>query len=699
MPTGTVTVDGVAYQLATSTAPGQNDNVVALGQTVTVPAGQYIAGYLLAASTYGSTGGTATVHYDDGTTSSVNITAPDWYSGGVGAITAPYRYSPWGTNQHAVALYAVHIWMDPTRTARSITLPTTAAPATNVSSMHVFALSLQPVVAGPAVRVLRAAGTTRRMPHGRGRWAQIVDVTVLNIGTAWVTERSPLTVTVSADGVHTVVPASIRVLGPGEQARVKVGIDSPRLAAGTQIDAEVRVAGRKVRSTVTFPLTAGIPVFEATDASLSQHQAPDWFTGAKFGIFIHWGIYSVPAWAPVGKEYAEWYWQHMNNPKDPTYAYHEQTYGRDFAYDDFIPMFTAAKFDPVAWARLFQKAGARYFVLTSKHHEGFCLFDSAYTDRTSVKLGPRRDLVRELFDAARRVAPKLHPGLYYSLPEWYNPALPWQGHAPQNPYTGAPVPYTGYREVANYQRDVQVPQLEEIVRKYRPEVLWGDIGTPATDRSVLQLYFNQALSTGDQVAVDNRMGLPDYDFTTPEYATSFSLQTSKFEASRGIDPFSYGYNAATPDSAYATADKLVATLVDIVSKNGNLLLDIGPRADGTIPEIMQQRLLEIGAWLAVNGEAIYDTTYWANGAADGNLRFTVRPNEAFYLHSLTAPGSTISTGMPVPIRDSDRVTMLGYRGGPLHWTRNPTGGITIEVPDAAREAGSHVWTFKVSGRC
>jgi alpha-L-fucosidase len=696
LPTGPVTVDGVPYRLAASTEAGQNDNVVALGQPVTVPAGQYVAAFLLAASAYGAAGGTATVHYADGTTSSAEISAPDWYSGGAGVVTAPYRYGPSGTDAHPVALYAVQVWTDPARTARSITLPTTAAPAEGVSSMHIFALSLQPAVAGTAVRLLRVAGTTRRMSYGRQRRAQIVDVTVLNVGTEWVSERSPLTVTVSADGVRTVVPATIRVLAPGEQARVEVGIDSPRLPAGIRVGAEVRVAGGAVDSTVAFALTAGIPAFEATDASLARHQAPDWFTRAKFGIFIHWGIYSVPAWAPVGKQYAEWYWQQMDDPNNPTYAHHEQTYGRDFAYDDFIPRFTAAKFDPVAWTRLFRQAGARYFVLTSKHHDGFCLFDSAYTDRTSVRLGPRRDLVRELFDAARAVAPELHRGLYYSLPEFYHPALPWMGHGPRNPYTGTPVPYTGSREVADYQRDLQVPQLEEIVTKYRPEVLWGDIGYPGTDRSVLQLYFNQGLSTGDQVTVNNRMGLPAHDFTTPEYASSFSLQTGTFEANRGIDPFSYGYNAATPDSAYATTGHLVAHLVDIVSKNGNLLLNIGPRADGTIPEIMQQRLREIGAWLAVNGEAIYDTTFWARGATDGDLRFTIRPDEAFYLHSLTPPGSTVSTGMPVPIRDSDQVTMLGYQGGPLHWARNPAGGITIEVPAAAREAGSHVWTFKVS---
>lgn len=240
----------------------------------------------------------------------------------------------------------------------------------------------------------------------------------------------------------------------------------------------------------------------------------------------------MPAWAPVGQEYAEWYWQHMNDPNDPTYAYHAQTYGRDFDYDDFIPRFTAARFDPRDWIRLFQRAGARYFVLTSKHHEGFCLFDTAYTNRNAVKLGPKRDLVAELFAAAKAVAPGMHRGLYYSLPEWYNPALPWQGHPPQNPYTGAALPYTGYEPVADYVHDFQVPQLKELITRYRPEVLWGDIGSPATDRSVLQLLFDQGLSTGDQPTVDNRMGLPDHDFSTPEYASSFSLQTSKFEASR-----------------------------------------------------------------------------------------------------------------------------------------------------------------------
>ncbi len=143
-----------------------------------------------------------------------------------------------------------------------------------------------------------------------------------------------------------------------------------------------------------------------------------------------------------------------------------------------------------------------------------------------------------------------------------------------------------------------------------------------------------------------------------------------------------------------TTEEVVHSLVDIVSKNGNFLLDIGPRADGTIPEIMQTRLRETGHWLKTNGEAIYDTTYWSRMAQLGeDLRFTVRQNEAFYIHSLTQPGSTLTVEAPVPIRGGDKVTMLGH-DRPLTW-RVRNGSLVIDVPQAARRAGRHVWVFKV----
>ena len=693
LPSGSVNVGGVAYDFPATTGAGQDDNVVALGQTITLPAGHYLSSYLLATSTYGATSGTATVHYSDGTSTTGALGAADWYSGN-GSVVAAYRYSPSGTDQHPVSIYSAQLWIDPAREATSITLPTTAQPAANVSSLHVFALSLQAATAGYAVSIRDAASTTKQITVGHDR-AQVVSATVTNLGDQWIDRAHALTVSVAADGVRTVAPATVSELAPGDEARVEIGITSPGLPAGYPVDGTVQVHGPSVTASQAVHLSVGIPAYQATDASLSQHQSPDWFNNGKFGIFIHWGIYSVPAWAPVGQEYAEWYWQHLDNPNDPTYAYHAQKYGKDFNYDDFIPQFTAAKFDPKAWVQLFKQAGADYFVLTSKHHEGFSLFDTAYSDRNSVKMGPHQDLVGELFDADRKYTPDIHPGLYYSLPEWYNPALPWQGHGPQNPYTGAPVPYTGYKPVANYVTDFQVPQMKELITKYHPEVLWCDIGYPATDRSVLQTLFNQELATGRPSTVDDRCGLPDSDFNTPEYASSFSLQTNKFEASRGIDPFSYGYNSATPDDQYATADQLVDQLADIVSKNGNFLLDIGPRADGTIPDIMQTRLRQIGAWLKVNGESIYNTTYWARGATDGDLRFTVAPNKAFYITSLTAPGDTVTVHAPVPLRAGDTISLLGYKGT-LNWTKSSDGSVVINVPPAARQSGQYAWVFKIN---
>jgi alpha-L-fucosidase len=693
---GTVTLGGVPYDF-----PGTagNDNVVALGQDVAIPHGHYAGAYLLGASSYGQTGGTATVHYADGSTTQASLSAPDWYSGASGAVNASHRYTPTGTDAHPVAIFPLSVWLDPSREAISVTLPKTAKPAAGTPSMHVFALSLQPAVHGYALRVGDAASTTKTMSAGGGkRQVQIVQATVQNLGDQWLRPGHHATVTVNAPGVRTVVPATVNWLAPGDAQRVEVGIEAAHpMAAGTPVSG--RVVARVDRDTSAaqdVTLHVGIPPYEASDSSLSQHQAPDWFGNAKFGIFVHWGVYSVPAWAPVGKEYAEWYWQHVNDPNDPTYAYHAQKYGKNVDYDAFIPQFTAAKFDPRSWVRLFEDAGARYFVLTSKHHEGFSLFDTAVSDRNSVKMGPHRDLVGELFAADRKYTPNLHPGLYYSLPEWYNPADPWMGHGPQNPYTGQPVPYTGYKPVKDYVTDYQAPQMEELIHQYGPDVMWCDIGTPAAPRSVFADFLNHAARQGKQVTYDDRCGIPTHDYTTPEYAKYGDTVVAKWEASRGLDPFSYGYNSATPDSAYMTAEAAVQDLVDIVSKNGNFLLDIGPRADGTIPQVMQDRLRQIGAWLKVNGESVYNTSYWSREASAGDdIRFTVAPNKAFYITSLTRPGDQVVVNAPVPIRAGQRITLLGYHGKPLHWTMSG-GVLKIDVPAAAQRTGRYAWVFKVN---
>jgi alpha-L-fucosidase len=314
-------------------------------------------------------------------------------------------------------------------------------------------------------------------------------------------------------------------------------------------------------------------------------------------------------------------------------------------------------------------------------------------------MGPKRDLVKELFDASERYAPELHRGLYFSMPEWFNPDNPWEGHAPRNPYTLTPLPYTGYTAGKDYVEDYQAAQMLELIDGYDPEIIWCDIGGANDSHDVLAEYFNHAKNRRKpiEVTVNDRSGIGPHDFTTPEYTTYDSVVTAKWEASRGLDPRSYGYNSATPDDQYMSTEEVVHSLVDIVSKNGNFLLDIGPRADGTIPEVMQSRLRETGEWLRTNGEAIYGSTYWARMPQLGDdLRFTVRPDRAFYIHSLAQPGSSLVVQAPVPIRPGDRVTMLGHDRA-LPW-RVRGDALVVDVPAAARRAGRHAWVFKVEWR-
>ncbi|MFJ8487621.1 alpha-L-fucosidase [Streptomyces sp. NPDC094038] len=694
LPAGRVEVDGIPFDFPAATA-GAGNNVVALGQRLDLPKGRYLSALFLTAGSYGTASGTATVHYADGTTSTGGLSGGDWYSVG-GSLSAPYRYQPdGGKDAHSVGIGTSEVWIDPQREAVALTLPVTNPAEAGKTALHVFALSLQPVAQGRAL-ALRDTRSTSSLLDATG--AQSVEATVVNAGTVAILAGDAVSVRVDVPGARTVEPARVHRLDPGEQARVRVGIrNRAGTAPGTQRDGTVAVHGRGTQVTANQgTLTLGTADYQPTGTSLAGHRAPYWFNDAKFGIFIHWGVYSVPAWAPVGVQYAEWYWDQMQDPNNPTYAYHRDTYGPDFAYDDFIPRFTAEKFDPRAWVELFRDAGARYHVLTSKHHEGFALWDTKVSGRNAVRLGPKRDLVKELFEASRRYTPELHRGLYFSMPEWFNPDSPWMGHAPRNPYTLDPLPYTGYTAGKDFVRDYQAPQLLELIHGYDPEIIWCDIGGANDSVHVLAEYFNHAKNRARpvDVTVNDRSGIGFHDYTTPEYTTYADTVVAKWEASRGLDPRSYGYNRQTPDDAYMTTEEVVHSLVDIVSKNGNFLLDIGPRADGTIPEIMQTRLRETGAWLAVNGEAIHGTTYWSRMAQLGDdLRFTVRPDGAFYIHSLTRPGAKLTVEAPVPVRTGDRVTMLGH-GRPLTWTVS-NGALVIDVPEAARRAGQHAWVFKV----
>lgn len=258
--------------------------------------------------------------------------------------------------------------------------------------------------------------------------------------------------------------------------------------------------------------------------------------------------------------------------KDKTYQYNLATYGENHTYDEFIQNFTASAFDPKEWVDLFDEAGAKYFVQVSKHHDGYAIYDlpANVSQRTSVALPPYRNLLQELFDAAAQYQPQMHRATYYSLPEWFHPDYPgfgqWPGGNATNPYTNVTLPYTGYVPVDDYARDIILPQMQALAAM-DTELIWCDIGGPNLTAEFASEWYNQAATSGRQVSINNRCGAPG-DFDTPEYARYDSVQARKWETSLGMDPFSYGYNGATPDDAYITPEGIVTSLVDIVSKNG-----------------------------------------------------------------------------------------------------------------------------------
>jgi alpha-L-fucosidase len=455
-------------------------------------------------------------------------------------------------------------------------------------------------------------------------------------------------------------------------------------------------------------------------ASLDQRPTPEWFLDAKFGVFIHWGVYAVPAWGKVG-EYSEWYWNRMANqkPDNVWWQFHKTNYGANFAYQDFAPRFTAELYDAKQWADLFHRAGVKYVVPTSKHHDGFAIWPSAEASRTwgrpwnSAEIGPKRDLLGELAEATR--ARGLKFGFYYSLYEWYNPL--WKSNR------------------AQYVSDHMTPQFKDVVTRYKPSIIFSDGEWDMSSKDwrseeLLAWLFNES-PCRDDVVVNDRWGKDcrhkHGGYWTTEYAAGLKDAAHPWEESRGM-AFSYGYNRAERIDHYKTGREFIFVLIDLVSRGGNLLLDIGPAADGTIPPIMEQRLLEIGDWLRVNGEAIYGTRFagrscqWTegtrpeqkfgeykvkynvmdqigqrpkNGAAVKQVFFTKKP-DALYAITAGWPGRQLvlrqirATGEPA-------VTMLGVPG--TLKSRLDGDTLTITTPELGPDEAPcrHAFVFKVPG--
>jgi alpha-L-fucosidase len=375
----------------------------------------------------------------------------------------------------------------------------------------------------------------------------------------------------------------------------------------------------------------------------------------------------------------------MGNKDGDTWKYHVKNYGENFKYQDFAHLFKAELYDPDEWAEIFKQSGARYVVPTSKHHDGFCLWQSPHSwNWNSVDIGPHRDLLGDLTKAVRNKG--LMMGFYYSLYEWYRPLF-----------------------MANPERYVlehMIPQMKDVITRYEPSILFtdGEWDHPSDtwhSCEFLAWLFNEA-SCKDEIVINDRWGKETRSQHGGYFTTEYGQvgwgkdlgMARKWEECRGIGA-SFGYNRNESINEYAKTGDIIHLLIGIVSKGGNLELNVGPTADGRIPVIMQERLLEIGDWLKINGEAIYGTHSWRE-ITDGEFVCYTAKDKVVYAISKKFPDREFVLSAPKPSRDVS-VTMLG-KETPLKW-KYEDGKFIIEVPLMSVEEvpSRHAYVFKLNG--
>jgi alpha-L-fucosidase len=468
--------------------------------------------------------------------------------------------------------------------------------------------------------------------------------------------------------------------------------------------------------------------FQPTWESLKNYKVPAWYQDAKFGIFIHWGLYAVPAFD------SEWYPRNMYLKDSKDFSHHVSTFGPQakFGYKDFIPRFKAEKFDANAWADLFRKSGAKYIVPVAEHHDGFPMYNSGLTDWSAMKMGPKRDIVGELAKAVRangmHFGSSSHRAEHYffmnggrefdsdvrdpRFAAFYGPAhagvtdknhAEWAGH-PDKAYL-----------------DDWLARTSEIVEKYHPEVVWFDwwINTKEFEpylQRFAAFYYNDAAKNGYTAAINYKYN------AFPDGAAVLDIERGQLDASRNlfwqtdtsVSVKSWGY---IDGDTFRSPESLITQLVDIVSKNGCLLLNIGPKPDGTIPEEAQKILLDMGRWLSVNGEAIYKTKAWkvygegptkvaggafhdtaTTGYSSQDIRFTTNGSDALYAIAMGWPRDgkvtikSLSEGSANGDIKIKGVRLLGSSER-INWRRDQDG-LQLSVP--SQKTGEYAYVFKIS---
>ncbi len=361
--------------------------------------------------------------------------------------------------------------------------------------------------------------------------------------------------------------------------------------------------------------------------SLSAYEEPKWYKNAKFGIFIHWGVYSVPA-----AIHSDWYARNMYVQGSEEYEHHVKTYGdpKDFPYENFIPMFKAEKFDPKEWIQLFKDAGAKYFMPVAEHHDGFQMYESELSKWNAVEMGPKKNILQMLKEEGEKEGLVFCASSHRAENYWFfAPGRTFdsgiQDIEYQEPYGAGDPAFTG--DQTKQTKSIYGPQATkehldnwlartcEIIDKYQPKVLWFDwwihnLGFKPYLKKLAAYYYNRAIEWGEEVAINYKVdafarGTAIFDVERGQLS---EIRPQLWQTDTAVAKNSWGY---IEGNDYKTPESLVSDMLDIVSKNGCLLLNIGPKADGTIPDEDQKILRSIGAWLKVNGEGVYDTTYWS----------------------------------------------------------------------------------------
>jgi alpha-L-fucosidase len=409
-----------------------------------------------------------------------------------------------------------------------------------------------------------------------------------------------------------------------------------------------------------------------------------WWKDARFGMFIHWGIYAVPAGIYQGKEVngtGEWI---LHQAKIPLKE-----------YEQYAAQFNPQQFDALQWVQIAKQAGMKYIVITAKHHDGFGLWDSRLSDYDIMDASPfRRDILRELTDACRQEGIRL--GFYYSIMDWHHPdakAKDYPHQRTENPN------WERYRET--YMK----PQLRELIENYQPAILWfdGEWIDEWTEQQGKDLY-NFVRSLSPDILINNRVGKgrkgmqgmnkddDTYagDFGTPEQEILDSYSDFPWESCMTMND-TWGFKAN--DHHWKSSETLIHQLIDAAAKGGNYLLNVGPTAEGLIPAPSIDRLREMGNWLTQNGEAIYGTDALRN-YAEGNLRFTkARQSPTVYAINLQ-PSAKALTISSISLQKGATVHLLGSKS-PLKWkTANKT--LTIKIPAGSQQTGKYPQVFKIT---